>query len=96
MKNIRCPYCSKNIEQLVKYCTHCGNEIDLTKIIPQATPVHQINLNNLRNLVINYINDLATNGCDHQDCDCKHYIFEEAMITFYDDSIFNWINKQTE
>ncbi len=46
----------------------------------------------LRKLCLSYIEELSTN--DYVDEDLEHYIFEETMKSFYNDNIFDWINKR--
>jgi hypothetical protein len=45
----------------------------------------------LEKLCKTYIEELAVNG--YVDEDYEHYIFEEAMKSFYNDNVFDWINK---
>ena len=49
------------------------------------------NDNNLREQLENYINGTH---CDHIDCDCAHYIFEDTLRAYYGKDVFYWINKK--
>jgi hypothetical protein len=60
--------------------------MDTPKPIP-GTP----NLNKLQKLVEDYVN---FKGCDHCDCDCRHFIFETAIETFYGYDIWKYINSK--
>ena len=52
-----------------------------------ATP----NLDELRRQVNDYV--LGTE-CDHQDCDCRHYIFESAIEAYFGKDIWTYINSK--
>ncbi len=45
----------------------------------------------LGKLVDEYVNKT---DCDHMDCDCMHYIFEEAVGSFYTGCVWDFMNKE--
>ena len=52
----------------------------------------EFNFRQLKEAVGRYLDQSV---CDHLDCDCKHYIFEAAMETFFDkDAVWNYINNE--
>jgi hypothetical protein len=61
------------------------------KTIPPMLSSESINLTRLRNSVAEHMLSIANTG--HGSKDGEHYIFEEAVKTFYGNDIFNWINE---
>ena len=43
-----------------------------------------------------YIKDIVSGDCLHEDCDCKHYMFEKLITTFYGHSVWDWINNHSD
>ena len=67
-------------------------ELRLKEIpIPREAP----DFAKLIQLVTAHINDIAIEGCDHDE-DCKQYIYENAVESIYGDRIWEWMNKRTE
>jgi hypothetical protein len=60
---------------------------------PYQLPPDKIELRKLKELLNNYINYLASPEY-HEDNDWETWIYEQALITFYGESIFDWINNQ--
>ena len=58
-------------------------------------PLDNIDFKNIILHATNYIENLVEeDGCHHEDCDCKYFMFETVMTTVYGKDIFDWINKQ--
>lgn len=58
-------------------------------------PLENIDFKHIIRDAKSYIEELAKeDGCNHEDCDCEHYMFENVMKTVYGKDIFKWINKQ--
>jgi hypothetical protein len=32
--------------------------------------------------------------CKHEDCDCRHYIYEAAIEAYYGKGIWKWLNSK--
>lgn len=84
---ITCKECKQIITQISKFCPHCG------KYINKPEMLSVFNLDNLKRLCTNYIQNIIDGS--HHGVE-RQYIFEEAMITFYGDTVFDWINKNLE
>lgn len=61
------------------------------KSIPPILSSEAINLTRLRNSVSEYMLSIVNTGRGSKDG--EHYIFEEAVKTFYGSDIFSWINE---
>jgi hypothetical protein len=57
------------------------------------TPMETIDTKSIVRICHQYINEIVTGTCDHEDCDCTHYIFEATMKAVYGDNIFRWVNE---
>lgn len=56
---------------------------------PEMITDNKLNLESLKQQVKDYV---ERTDCDHVDCDCDHYMFEEAINTFYGNDIWDYIN----
>jgi hypothetical protein len=60
---------------------------------PDLLPEEEINMSELKNAVINYIDYIKEQQVQSEDS--KQYIFEIALKTFYGSKIFEWVNSVT-
>ena len=59
-------------------------------------PLSEVDIQELQNSAISYVEDATSLNCNHEDCDCKHYIFEEVIDAFYKKEIWDVLNKQVD
>lgn len=60
---------------------------------PKMIEDNKLDLSQLKKQVKDYV---ERTDCDHIDCDCTHYMFEEAITTFYGKDIWDYINNFEE
>ena len=61
---------------------------------PQMLASEDINISAIRDCVADYINFVKENRRESKDY--RQYLFETALITFYGNDIFNWLNEQID
>lgn len=70
-----------------------GKEESTTDDKPEMITHNKLNLESLKKQVKDYV---ERTDCDHVDCDCQHYLFEEVIDTFYGKDIWDYINSFDE
>ena len=60
---------------------------------PEMIEDSKLDLSELKRQVQHYV---ERTDCNHVDCDCDHYMFEEAINTFYGNDIWDYINGLDE
>jgi hypothetical protein len=90
----KCLNCKKIVK--TKFCPDCG--IEIKEILTKPDPIINVDVIKLRGLCQDYINAVESeNFCDDTGSDYCHYIFEEAIMTFFGRDVFNsYINKRLQ
>lgn len=68
-------------------------EVKQPIILDKPELLKEPDISSLKEEVRGYVLD---DDCDHQDCDCSHYIFEEAIKAFFGQNIWDYINNKNK
>lgn len=59
-------------------------------------PLKEVNLVELRRICQEYLDFVDNDEEYHEDHDYDQYIFERAVMTFFGEGVFDWINRRQE